>query len=668
MRTKKPARLRNMENKLHTPHLVLGALAALAGFWAVETAPAQTAGFKTEQHTFSFLPGDTLVIQNDYGRVQVRAHPGSSEVRVRVRAIAADERNLPNVAVVAQKTGNKIHLHSYFYNFSAESVYLEVEAPAAANAIVWGANPAVEIHGLSGYVRAHTLTGLITAENLTSAVSLLSERGDIVYRAGIQPEGDVHLESIHGTVHGEMEEGLNLRGWLRAGGRLSWNQEVELSQGALERHVGRGGPLFLASSLNGNVQLRFVSQVQAALLASPPASERAEASSRRDIETTDGSPVFPGGEDSPASHGPTPVFSGGAAAEPSSLPASDGGTLDTGFSLRVDVDFIYLNVSVRDARNNRTAPNLRKEDFLVHENGVQQTIERFSSEELPYSLLLLLDVSGSTAGFMDLMKTASIDFTRQISPRDQIAVAVFNSRVRLVQNFTSDRQEVAESINRIRAGGGTAFYDALHTGVREYMKGTEGRKAVVVFTDGVDNQLTGDWGNGSRTTFEELYREVQESESLIYTIFLDSEGDMYSRAPQRGPRRGGGTLGDILGDILRGGRTPPIIPGGGSRGYRSVYEEARRQLEMIAEQTGGRMYSPEKIEDLRHVYSEVADDLRIQYLLGYVSTNPAKDGTWREIQVQIRDRSGLVARTRRGYYADAPPERERREARRVSGE
>ena len=101
-----------------------------------------------------------------------------------------------------------------------------------------------------------------------------------------------------------------------------------------------------------------------------------------------------------------------------------------------------------------------------------------------------------------------------------------------MQDFTNDRARARSAINRIRSGGGTAFYDALDRSVREYMDGVEGRKAIVVFSDGVDNQLTGDFGSGSRTTFPDLYREIQVADTLIYTIFLDTEG-------QHGMSRGG---------------------------------------------------------------------------------------------------------------------------------
>jgi VWFA-related protein len=314
---------------------------------------------------------------------------------------------------------------------------------------------------------------------------------------------------------------------------------------------------------------------------------------------------------------------------------------------------VFLNVSIRDRNTNRTISGLQQDDFHVYEDGVRQNIEHFQPTEMPFNLLLLLDISGSTEPYIDLIKEASIDFTRQINANDRIAVAVFNSRTELVQDFTSDRRVVASAIDRVRSGGGTAFYDALEACVDDYIQGVEGRKAIVVFTDGVDNRLSGNRAQGSRTSFEELYRKIQEIDPIIYPIFLDTEGNMGTTTRYPGGGGTGGILGDILGDIIRGRtsrRVPRTVGGSPSR----VYEEAREQLQLIADQTGGRMYAPHAIEDLRGVYSEVAGDLRIQYRLGYSSTNKAQDGKWREIQVRVENYPNAAVRTRRGYYATRP--------------
>jgi len=185
------------------------------------------------------------------------------------------------------------------------------------------------------------------------------------------------------------------------------------------------------------------------------------------------------------------------------------------------------------------------------------------------------------------------------------------------------------------------------------MRDIQGRKAIVVFTDGVDNQLFGNRSEGSEATFEELYRRIQEEDTLIYSIFLDSEGQTPMMQPPSGPfpgtRRAGGWPLPFPIPFPSPGAYPTPRPS--RENEKAAYATARDQLDAIAGQTGGRMYSPHKAKDLSGAYSEVADDLRVQYLLGYTSTNQTQDNRWRAINVEIKGHPEAIVRTRKGYYA-----------------
>ncbi len=320
-----------------------------------------------------------------------------------------------------------------------------------------------------------------------------------------------------------------------------------------------------------------------------------------------------------------------------------------GFSVKVNVDSVFLNVAVQNRSTNQSIEGLKKEDFLVYEDGILQRVEQFFPSEAPLNLLLLLDVSGSAGFRLRLMKEASIDFIGKMKPNDKIALATFSSRVDLIQNFTNDRTRAEQSIQEIWAGGGTSFYDALMTCINEYMRGVEGRSAIVVFTDGVDNQLEGGYPAGSEATFDELYRRIQEAEPIIYTIFLDTAGVTGSGQSTQARGAAGGVSG--------GRRDPRLAPpapkpdSANLEGDLASYDVAIKQLRAIADQTGGRMYSPRRIEELAGIYSEIARDLRVQYQLGYNPTNRTSDGRWREIRVKIKDHPEASVRTRRGYYA-----------------
>jgi Ca-activated chloride channel family protein len=335
--------------------------------------------------------------------------------------------------------------------------------------------------------------------------------------------------------------------------------------------------------------------------------------------------------------------------------ASQSTPQNNGVSIKVDVNTVLLNVSVSDRYTNRSITGLQKDDFQVYEDNTPQQVQQLSPGEAPFSLLILLDVSGSTSSYIKLMKEAATNFTRQVDEKDRIAVASFNSNVWLLQGFTSDRDAAARAIDRIHSGGGTAFYDALMTCINGYMRDIEGRKAIVVFTDGVDNQLFGNRNEGSQTTFDELYRRIQEVDTLIYTIFLDSEGQMSAMQRPSSPlprtRRAGGWPLPIPLPLPLPTPGPTPTPRSSREDEKAAYETARDQLETIAEQTGGRMYSPHKATDLSGAYSEVADDLRVQYLLTYASTNQAQDNQWRSISVEIKNHAEAVVRTRKGYYA-----------------
>jgi len=613
-----------------------------------------------ETRSIAVRTGDTLNINDDHGKIRIRPWVGTT-VEVKITKTSRGQVRMSSSRVDFRRSGDSVILHAFFSGLPGEAVDFEIRAPKFMNVTISGANADIDIGGIHGAVRIQDSAGLIIVENLTSSVSIVTQKGDIIYRANAQPQRDVRLESTSGNVYCELEERLNLRGQLHAGGTVTWNMEPALRAASLEKQLGTLGPLLYAGSLKGNVEVRlreFPGETRAAASRQAVVAREAARGNPKPLtetsKTAEPAPVAPSPPQEVRREPPSAV--GGQQPE-----ASPGA-----YSLKVNVDSVFLNVSVLDRSTNRSIAGLQKDDFLVHENGVLQQVDQLLPSEAPFNLLLLLDVSGSTREYLGLMKEAAIDFIGQIKTNDRVAIATFNSSVQLIKDFTSDRAAAARAIDMIQSGGGTAFYDALMTCIDQYMRGVEGRSAIVVFTDGVDNQLYGNRINGSRTTFDQLYRRVQEIDPIIYTIFLDTEGQLPTVTRGPTPTTTGEVI-DILGGILRGGRYPGPYPDprrypapnpyptpnpyAGRQGERAAYEIAREQLLTLAEQTGGRMYTPRRIEELSRVYSEIADDLRIQYQLGYNSTNRARDGRWREIRVQVKNHTGAVVRTRKGYYA-----------------
>ncbi len=646
------------------------ALACAIGLsWLTGTIlPAQTG---TETKSAPVVAGDTLFVNSDHGSIRIRASKSSTlEAQYRKRTSSAAKSG--PFRVDYQRSEGAISFRSVFSGYPGETVDYDIQAPEFLNVKVSGMRPSVDIGGIRGTVSIEDRSGMVTVEDLTSSVTITTDSGDIVYRANLQPQADARIQSGSGNIYFELGENLNVRGMFRAGGTITWNREPAGGK-SLIRQLGAEGPLFDAGSQQGNIEIQ-ISEAPKVIGAAAPAPSRAQPEIPAKTEQK---AQEPGKPEQKAPQPAKPVE-----APPVSQPEPKAGAQQPtapagGYSMKVNVDTVSLNVAVVDRGSGRNIGQLKKEDFVVYEDNVVQEVDELSQNEAPFNLLLLLDVSGSTQSYLPMMQQAAIDFTRQIRANDRIAVATFNSSVQLILNFTNDRNAAAQAIRSIQSGGGTAFYDAMMACIDQYMHGVEGRSAIVVFTDGVDNQLYGAPGEGSFTRFNDLYRKIQEIEPLIYTIFLDTEGMVPMGPGTPGAARTGAILGGILGGILRGGAgipgtyppgtyppgtnpTPvpnpspnpvptPRRPTGPEES--AAYMEAMKELQMIADQTGGRFYSPQRVDQLSGVYSQIADDLRIQYQLAYNSTNHKYDGKWREIRVQIKNHSKAVVRTRKGYYA-----------------
>ncbi len=291
-------------------------------------------------------------------------------------------------------------------------------------------------------------------------------------------------------------------------------------------------------------------------------------------------------------------------------------------TIRVDSDLVDLKVSVIGSKSNLPITPLQQKDFLVLEDGLPQEITFFAASDAQFDLVLLLDVSGSTADKMKLIRRSARRFVDATRPTDRVAILAFTDELELISNFSVDRQQLKKHIDRMdKTLGGTKFWDALRFVTEKLVPlGPSSRRtAIIVMTDGVDNALPGVYGEGSSTPFPELLRIVRDSGTLVFPIYLDTEEEEVKRH-----------------------RTP-----------RDAYQTARAQLAELADACGTTLYRAAKIEDLETVYDQVITDLSTVYSIGYKPSNKARDGRWRSIVVQLNDHAGLFARSKRGYYAKA---------------
>ena len=316
-----------------------------------------------------------------------------------------------------------------------------------------------------------------------------------------------------------------------------------------------------------------------------------------------------------------------------------------GDTLRVDTTLVSIPVSVMD-RNGKFIPNLRKEDFHIWENGVEQQVAYFASVDKPFTVALVIDTSGSTKYRLMEIQDAAIAFVNQLRPDDRVMVVSFSDKLRVLSQPTNDRFALRDAIQRTEPGSGTRLYDAVDLVINEHFNRIDGRKAIVLFTDGVDT-------TSKRASYESTVRDAEELDALIYPVEFDTYGDMAGGGGWPGgggSQKGkGGILGDLINIIVNGNIT--INSGGGGSGgagtSREEYERGDRYLHDLARVTGARLYNAE-MQNLDFAFRSVAEELRRQYSLGYYPKNKPVAGERRGIRVRVT-RPELVVRTRDSY-------------------
>jgi len=344
--------------------------------------------------------------------------------------------------------------------------------------------------------------------------------------------------------------------------------------------------------------------------------------------------------------------------QPASTSTQDSGPEEVGEGdiVRVNTTLVSIPVSVMD-RDGKYIPNLRKEDFRIWEDGVEQQVAYFASTEKPFTVALVIDTSGSVRERLQEIQDAAMSFVNDLRPDDRVMVVSFDDRIRFIlAEPTNDRYAIRGAIQQVRAGDGTRLYDAVDQVIGKLNR-IEGRKAIVLFTDGVDT-------TSKHQTYESTVSEAEELDALIYPIEFDTYQDIAgwpgSGGSRRGGRGGGGNypnggggssgggggnpngrssgsvLGDILGGIFGGGGSYPSggggrggrgggWPGGGSGNTREEYERGDRYLNDLARVSGARLYKPEN-DNLNVAFRQVAEELRRQYSLGYYPKKAPQPG------------------------------------------
>jgi Ca-activated chloride channel family protein len=274
-------------------------------------------------------------------------------------------------------------------------------------------------------------------------------------------------------------------------------------------------------------------------------------------------------------------------------------------TIKVDVDLVLVNATVTDSLN-RYVSGLGQEHFQIWEDKLEQKIAYFSAEDVPVSLGVIFDVSGSMKDKISTARDAAVTFLKTGNPEDEYFLVEFANRPEVAADFTTDVSKLQSKLIFTPAKGMTAMYDAVYVGLEKLKEGTNPKKALLLITDGEDNR--------SRYTFQNVKDFVKEQDVQIYAIGITDEWNSQLGAGHTG----------------------------------------RAMIEELSDLTGGRAFFPDSVYELEDICTKIAVELKNQYVIGYHSTNAAKDGKWRKLRLKVNPPKGiqhLNVRSKAGYYA-----------------
>jgi Ca-activated chloride channel family protein len=297
--------------------------------------------------------------------------------------------------------------------------------------------------------------------------------------------------------------------------------------------------------------------------------------------------------------------------------------------LRVRTDEVLLPISVRDWSGG-SVNGLNRDNFIIYDEGVRQDIRSFNRRRVAANIVLLLDASGSVFQQMRLIRQAAKGFVEGLLPEDRVCLLQFADKVELLQDWTSAAQQtaLAKALDwRYHAGESTTFYDGLYLAAEDQLKGVEGRRIIILLTDGIDT------AEHRRAVYTDALNAVRRAEASVYVVSLTG----MLREMVRG-RTGGSTARTLL-----RGYDPQVVGR-----YLKVIDDSEKQLTALATQTGGRIFLPLKDDDLAAAYTAIAEELRAQYIITYKPHPQVVAGQWRRVRVLVLP-GGYEVAVREGY-------------------
>lgn len=439
----------------------------------------------------------------------------------------------------------------------------------------------------NSYVVVSAVIGDDGSTRFTRSPILIDNRGSLltisVVRRPLDPAVPVHLK-IKVPDNADVTA-QSLRGTIK-----SYLAESPSVENSLKTRVGDGSRKIDIQTQSGEILLAYA---EVARPTEPPAPKQPELVGTENPKRPTGAP----------------------AETPNNVEINEGDVI------RVDSQLVTLNISVIDRGTNRGLLGLVQSDFKLFEDGQEQRIVQFESSSAPFDLMLLIDLSGSTREVVKLIRAAAIRFVDAARPADRIGVITFAGEPKIVSPLIADREVLRQRIETIdTARGDTKLYDATNFAMEEVLKESKKsrRTAIVLMSDGLDGTIPGVSGQqGSRQSYQETLRNIQEFDGVLYTLWLNTEYEAMSPLD-----------------------TQP-----------EAFDAGHDRLKEMADVGGGVFYEVERLADLAGAYEQVVADLGTMYSLAYQPANSTRDGRWRSIRIGV-NRANAVPRGKRGYYAN----------------
>lgn len=528
-------------------------LTLFVAFCPVE-ATAQATRYTAQGIQIEFPAGGQLRIENELGEVAAEVW---KEKQISVATTEGTAQTRGASVVIEKKTdGFVVRVVRRPVAAPIVPINLTIKIPETARVEIVARNERISLRGMP------------------ASATIRSVAGDIDVQFFEEVNADIAAKSVSGRVKSELPQLLSENGH------------------ALQARLGTGSQTLRINSGAGNIALSLASGARAVVAS----------------KTADPTPPELG----------TQVQGPGAGTPAPTLDAQD---ITEGDVIRVDSQLVTLNVSVIDRNTNRGVVGLTKSDFKLFENGAEQEILQFDSSSAPFDLVLLIDLSGSTRDVVKLIRAAALRFINAARPSDRIGVIAFAGQTQVVSPLTLDRQILRQRVSAVDTApiGDTKLYDATDFALTRSIQDSKNarRTAIILMSDGLDNSIPGVQGEGSKLPYKDLLNSLQESDGVLYTLWLNTEYESLSPLD-----------------------TQP-----------EAFDAGHDRMKEMADTGGGVFYEVERLEDLAGAYERVVADLGTVYSLAYRPADKVRDGKWRAIRVNVA-RPATVARGKRGYYAN----------------